>query len=80
MEMSVAIFAMAYELKDGGFRAVVKNNQTGEVQRGEIRESLASAKLDAQQFAFNFLAGRPYRAGAYRNPRNAWKMNYWMAA
>ena len=78
--MERRIFAEAYELKDGGFRGLAKDFRTNTVQRGEVRPTLNEAKRDAHNFAVAMLAGRPYASGTYRSPRNAWKMNYWVAA
>jgi hypothetical protein len=77
------VYAEAYELKaeaGGGFRGVAKNCTTGQIYRGERRETINQARQDAHSAAIELLAGVPYRSGSYRNRRNNWKMNYWFAA
>ena len=82
------IYVEAYELKDGGFRAVAceykrgaggKDERVIEPIRGERRETFEEARNDAQRFAAQLLADRPFARGHYRNPRNNYRCNFWMA-
>jgi hypothetical protein len=78
MEISNAIYAEAYELKIGGFRGVATDRRTGEVRKGEVRETIEQARHDAHSFALAFLASTPYQPGTYRNRPNRWRMNFWL--
>jgi hypothetical protein len=74
-------YAEAYAVKadcGGGFRGVAKNILTGNIMRGENRETLEQARNDAKRFVFQFADGRNMVTGTYKSPKGAWKCNYFI--
>jgi hypothetical protein len=74
-------YAEAYEIKaecGGGFRGVAKNMLTGEVRRGDRRDTIEQARNDAKTFVFEFAAGRNMATGTFRNPKGLWRCNYFI--
>lgn len=73
--------AQAYALKaecGGGFRGAAKNMLTGEVLRGERRDTIEAARNDAKRFVWQFASGRNMVTGTYKSPRGSWKCNYFI--
>lgn len=76
-------YAEAYQRKadlGGGFRGVAKNKLTGEIFRGETRDTLEAAKNDAKRVVFAWADDRNMVTGTYKSPRNNWRMNYYIRA
>ena len=71
-------YAEAYGLKAGGFRGAAKNKITGEIMRGEIRDTIEAARNDAKRFVFQFADGRNMITATYQSPRGLWKCNYFI--
>jgi hypothetical protein len=69
-------YAEAYELKDGGFRGVAKNKDTGEIKRGEVRKTLEEARNDAKNFAAQLIGNTPVRTGPV-SKKNNWRCWYY---
>jgi hypothetical protein len=73
-------YAEAYPTKTGGFRGVAKNYLTGEIAKGELRNSLEEARVDAKKFVFAWANGRNMGTGSYRSLKGQWRMNYFIRA
>jgi hypothetical protein len=76
-------YAIAYGLKadvGGGFRGAAKNIITGEVLRGEVRETIEEARNDAKRFVWQFANGRGMSTGTYKSRKGSWKCNYYIRA
>jgi hypothetical protein len=74
-------YAEAYEIKasmGGGFRGVAKNKITGEICKGERRDTIKAARNDAKTFVFKFADGRKMTTGTYKNSKGSWKCNYFI--
>jgi hypothetical protein len=74
-------YAEAYPVKaecGGGFRGTAKNILTGEILRGENRDTIEQARNDAKRFVFQFADGRNMVTGIFKSPKGWWKCNYFI--
>ena len=73
--------AQAYKVKEefgGGYRGAAINKLTGEIIRGETRETIEQARNDAKTFVWQFAAGRNMVTGTFKSPHGEWKCNYFI--
>lgn len=76
-------YAEAYTIKQefgGGYRAYAKNMLTGEIKKGDRRDTIEQARNDAKKYVFEFANGRNMTTGTYKSPRGSWRCNYFIRA
>jgi hypothetical protein len=69
-------YAEAYAIKQeagGGYRGVAQNKLTGEVLRGEQRDTIEAARNDAKRIVWAWADGRNMVTGTYKSPKGSWK-------
>jgi hypothetical protein len=74
-------YAESYAIKaecGGGYRGAAKNMLTGEIQKGDRRDTIEEARNDAKQFVWIWADGRNMVTGTFKSPKGSWKMNYFI--
>lgn len=75
-------YAEAYPIKaemGGGFRGAAKNMLTGEILRGERRDTVEQARNDAKRFVWQFADGRNMVTGTFgHHAKGTWRCNYFI--